>query len=70
MIQAGRSLGMHTLDQDLKRLVEQGQISVETAQARAQDPKSVIEGVAVRSGLAEDDWNGSMGAKQNNGWLS
>ena len=70
MMQAGRGLGMHTLDQDLKRLVEQGLISVETAQSRAHDPKSVIEGVNVRSGLAEDNWAGSMGSQQNNGWLS
>ncbi|MBO1901116.1 type IV pilus twitching motility protein PilT [Leucobacter weissii] len=68
MIQAGRSLGMHTLDQDLKRLVEQGEITLELAQSRAQDPKSIVEGVRVRSGLREDAWMGEMGNQQSDGW--
>ena len=68
MMQAGRSLGMHTLDQDLKRLVEQGEITLELAQARAHDPKTISEGVQVRSGLAEDAWLDSMGAPQDRSW--
>lgn len=73
MMQAGRSLGMHTLDQDLGRLVKQGQISVETAQSRAQDPKSVVEGINVATGLLDDQWAGTPASRQNSetqGWLN
>lgn len=69
MMQAGRELGMHTLDQDLKRLVQKGEITLELAQSRAYDPKSIVEGVNVRSGLAEDTWMGGMGMQQpQSGW--
>ncbi|MHA3722838.1 type IV pilus twitching motility protein PilT [Leucobacter sp. HY1910] len=70
MQQAGRSLGMHTLDQDLRKLYEQGQISAETAQSRAADPKAVIEGLNVRSGLVEESWLGTVEGNENKGWLS
>lgn len=71
MMQAGGELGMHTLDQDLKRLVQQGDISLEMAQSRAYDPKSIVEGVNVRSGLAEDNWMGNMGMEsQTGGWAN
>lgn len=46
-MQAGASVGMHTLDQDLKRLVEQGVISRHSASQYAVDPES-LEGVRVR----------------------
>lgn len=67
MMQAGGELGMHTLDQDLKRLLQQGEISLELAQSRADDPKSIVEGVRVRSGLAEDTWMGEMGLQNTQG---
>ena len=67
MMQAGGELGMHTLDQDLKRLVQKGEISLELAQSRAYDPKSIAEGMNVRSGLVEDTWMGGMGMQQSNG---
>ena len=67
MMLAGGELGMHTLDQDLKRLVQKGEISLELAQSRAYDPKSIAEGMNVRSGLVEDTWMGGMGMQQSNG---
>ncbi len=70
MMQAGRSLGMHTLDQDLRTLVDRGEITLELAQSRAQDPKSIAEGVQVRSGLQDDRWMSDMGNQQSNGWIS
>ncbi|BDV30359.1 type IV pilus twitching motility protein PilT [Microbacterium terricola] len=47
MLQAGGSLGMHTLDQDLKRLVEDGTLALSVAKSFAMDP-STLEGVRVR----------------------
>ncbi|RLK49693.1 type IV pilus twitching motility protein PilT [Microbacterium telephonicum] len=43
MLQAGGAIGMHTLDQDLKRLVEDGSISLALAKEIAEDPKSFDE---------------------------
>ncbi len=70
MMQAGRSLGMHTLDQDLSHLVQRGEITLELAQSRAQDPQSIAEGVGVRSGLQEEAWMSEMGNEHTNGWLN
>jgi len=39
MLQAGGSIGMHTLDQDLQRLVADGSISLALAKEIAEDPK-------------------------------
>jgi len=46
-LQAGSAVGMHTLDQDLKRLVEEGTVSQQVARAYAVDP-SILDGVRVR----------------------
>jgi twitching motility protein PilT len=46
-MQAGSQLGMHTLDQDLKRLVQDGEIAVQVARAYAADPRT-LDGVHVR----------------------
>ncbi|GAA1671405.1 type IV pilus twitching motility protein PilT [Microbacterium lacus] len=46
-MQAGSAVGMHTLDQDLKRLVEEGTIAQHVAKAFAVDPKS-LDDVYVR----------------------
>ncbi|GAA4354137.1 type IV pilus twitching motility protein PilT [Microbacterium rhizosphaerae] len=46
-MQAGSELGMHTLDQDLKRLVQDGEIAVQVARAFAADPKT-LDGVHIR----------------------
>lgn len=47
-MQAGSQVGMHTLDQDLRRLVEEGVISAQVARMYAVDPK-YLEGVHVRA---------------------
>ena len=46
-MQAGASVGMHTLDQDLRRLVEEGTIALNVAASFAVDPKT-LEGAYVR----------------------
>jgi twitching motility protein PilT len=46
-MQAGTQVGMHTLDQDLKRLVQDGEIAVQVARAFAADPKT-LDGVHIR----------------------
>lgn len=46
-MQAGASVGMHTLDQDLRRLVEEGTIALNVAKSFAADPKN-LDGVRVR----------------------
>lgn len=46
-MQAGSHAGMHTLDQDLKRLVQEGLVSQQAAKAYAVDPKS-LDDVFVR----------------------
>ncbi|MET0296365.1 MAG: type IV pilus twitching motility protein PilT [Microbacterium sp.] len=47
MIQAGGSLGMHTLDQDLRRLVEDGSLAASLAKSYATDPAS-FDDIRVR----------------------
>ena len=46
-MQAGAEVGMHTLDQDLRRLVEEGVIAQQVARQFAVDPK-YLDGVHVR----------------------
>jgi twitching motility protein PilT len=46
-MQAGVGVGMHTLDQDLRRMVSQGLVSMAVARTFADDQKS-LEGVVVR----------------------
>lgn len=41
IMQTGASFGMHTMDQDLGRLVREGTIPFDTAKARAHEPKDV-----------------------------
>lgn len=41
IMQTGSSFGMHTMDQDLGRLVREGVIPFDTAKARAHDPKDL-----------------------------
>lgn len=41
VIQTGSSFGMHSMDQDLGRLVREGEISFDTAMERAHDPKDL-----------------------------
>ena len=46
-MQAGSEVGMHTLDQDLRRLVEEGVVAPQVARQYAVDPK-YLDGVHVR----------------------
>ena len=55
-MQAGSEIGMHTLDQDLRRLVADGTVARNVAIDFAVDPKS-LEGVHVRPrDLDAEDW--------------
>lgn len=55
-MQAGSEVGMHTLDQDLRRLVSDGTIARNVAMDFAMDPKS-LDGVRVRpQELDAEDW--------------
>lgn len=66
MIQAGGGLGMHTLDQDLKRLVEDGTVSLAAAKLAAYDPKS-LDDVRVRPrDLDVESW--SMHGSRTESW--
>lgn len=64
MIQAGGGLGMHTLDQDLKRLVESGSISMALAKSYASDPKSLDEARVRPKDLDVESWSMRAGS----GW--
>ena len=69
-LQSGSAIGMHTLDQDLKRLVEEGTISQQVARAYAVDPQS-LDDVRVRArdfdaeawGAQADSWQLGRGAE-------
>lgn len=55
-MQAGSAMGMHTLDQDLRRLVQDGTIARNVAADFAVDPKS-LDGVVVRArDLDAEEW--------------
>jgi twitching motility protein PilT len=68
LLQAGGGLGMHTLDQDLKRLVEDGSISMVTAKAYASDPKSMEEARVRPRDLDAEAWSLHATERQNAGW--
>ncbi|SFS02666.1 twitching motility protein PilT [Microbacterium sp. cf046] len=60
-MQAGAAVGMHTLDQDLKRLVEEGVIAQHVAKAFAVDPKN-LDDVQIRSmDLDAEAWSTHAG---------
>ncbi|WP_127818313.1 type IV pilus twitching motility protein PilT [Microbacterium sp. CPCC 204701] len=68
MMQAGGSLGMHTLDQDLRRLVENGSLSMSLAKSYATDPASFDE-VRVRPrDLDADAWAFHMPEAASSEW--
>ena len=48
IIQGGASLGMQTLDQDLKRLLQAGKITFEEAISKAQNPRELAQMVGRR----------------------
>jgi pilus retraction protein PilT len=55
VIQTGSAYQMHTLDQDLRRLVEQGDLDREEAASFMVDPASAL-GMVVPANVAYDDW--------------
>ncbi|WP_458041944.1 MULTISPECIES: type IV pilus twitching motility protein PilT [Bacteria] len=67
-MQAGSALGMHTFDQDLKRLVESGTISEKIARTYAADERT-LDGVRVRPrDLDAEAWMSHAGERQLSGW--
>ncbi|WP_396641572.1 type IV pilus twitching motility protein PilT [Microbacterium sp.] len=67
-MQAGAALGMHTFDQDLKRLVENGTISEKIARTYAVDERT-LDGIRVRPrDLDAEAWMTHAGERQLSGW--
>jgi pilus retraction protein PilT len=60
-MQAGSAVGMHTLDQDLKRLVEEGVIAQHVAKAFAVDPKSLDDVFVRATELDAEAWASHAG---------
>ncbi|WES65693.1 type IV pilus twitching motility protein PilT [Microbacter sp. GSS18] len=56
-MQAGQAVGMHTLDQDLKRLVGEGVISRNVAKSYAVDPTSLDDVYVRSSDLDAEEWS-------------
>ena len=55
-LQAGKQLGMHTMDQHLAALVSSGAITMEDAEAKAQDLDSMRALVVKPKFGADDDF--------------
>ncbi len=68
MLQAGGGLGMHTLDQDLKRLVGTGEISMALAKEMAVDPKTFDDTRVRPLDLDADAWTMHASERQSLGW--
>ena len=68
MLQAGGSLGMHTLDQDLRRLVEDGSLSLALAKSYASDPASLDEARVRPRDLEGDAWSFPSAGVPSAGW--
>ncbi len=67
-VQAGSALGMHTLDQDLKRLVEDGTVALHVAKATAADPRT-LDDVRVRpKDLDAEAWSLHSAHVEMAGW--
>jgi len=67
-MQSGSALGMHTFDQDLRRLVEEGTIAEHIARANAADPRS-LDDVRVRTrDLDAEAWMSHAGERHLAGW--
>lgn len=66
-MQAGAAWGMHTLDQDLRRLVGEGRVDEHIARAHAVD-ESALDGVFVRTpDLDIDAWTSHAGERRRIG---
>ena len=68
MLQASGALGMHTLDQDLKRLVESGTISLGLAREIAEDPKTFDEARVRPVDYDAEAWTMHASERQSVGW--
>ncbi len=68
MLQAGGALGMHTLDQDLKRLVEKGTISLALAKEIAEDPRTFDEARVRPADYDAEAWTMHASERQAVGW--
>jgi twitching motility protein PilT len=69
-MQSSQSVGMHTLDQDLRRLVGDGVIAAHVARTFAVDPKS-IDGVHVKpADLDAESWSTFAAGRQLEEWGS
>jgi twitching motility protein PilT len=68
MLQAGGGLGMHTLDQDLRRLVEDGSIAMSVAKAYATDPSSLDDARVRPRELDAEAWSIHSSDRQTAGW--
>lgn len=68
MLQAGGGIGMHTLDQDLKRLVETGTISLSLAREIADDPKTFDEARVRPADYDAEAWTMHASERQSVGW--
>lgn len=70
MLQAGGAIGMHTLDQDLKRLVENGSISLATAKEIAEDPRTFDEARVRPVDYDAEAWTMHASERHSAGWGS
>lgn len=68
MMQAGGALGMHTLDQDLKRLVESGTISLALAKEVAEDPRTFDEARVRPVDYDAEAWTMHASERSAAGW--
>ncbi|MFT4281840.1 type IV pilus twitching motility protein PilT [Microbacterium sp.] len=68
MLQAGGSVGMHTLDQDLQRLVADGSISLTLAREIAEDPRSFDETKVRPADYDAEAWTMHASERSASGW--
>ena len=69
-MQAGQAFGMHTLDQDLRRLVADGLIAQHVARSFAVDPRS-LDGVHIKPAeIDAESWSAYAGGSQLEEWGS
>lgn len=68
MLQAGGSLGMHTLDQDLQRLVADGSISLALAREVAEDPRSFDDTRIRPADYDAEAWTMHASERSSSGW--
>lgn len=68
MLQAGGSLGMHTLDQDLRRHVEAGSIAMSLAKSYAVDPASLDDARVRPRDLDAEAWSLHSAERADAGW--